>query len=616
MTRVRFLPVSMILLTAWACGSCATSTPTQPSMVSTVQPSAPALEATNEPIEVVEPIELPDPTLALFIANAAIDRSLQSAAQRVIGWWKPVSDPLDYRAILDRERTIDGSLSLGYPRSGGVVRSVELPFTGLHYSIIERHRARNTRYGTQQMIDIIEYGAAQVDKQYPASVLRMGNIGAKHGGKIPWSVTHHTGRDADIAFYVKRVKDGLHVPSPDLLHIDEQGIAVNHRDLQFDVDRNWILVKALLTHPEIEIQWLFISEPLKQKLLAHAQMLGEDSELLERASLVLHQPTESLPHDDHLHLRITCSKRDRLEGCLDTGPYWPWINWYDQDLFARSLTLMQAFDDPKPETRLAALDFLEKIRSPYAPEIALVRGIHDVDQRVRQRSLEVARAIPSWSATSIIAAQELITAPAATFEEQKIAYEILRRSKDPLVVDFVFARLNTDDVQTDEKVLAVRALSHVMSEEVVPRILDNVANQDISVRVELANILHRITNQMLGISWASTNEALIRDGIEAWNHWWAENKGLNRQQWLINGFSKYGIKADDEQLPLTAADQLITLLKHEHPHVVYNANRALQSLTHRWAPLEESSGIKLHRHWARWWTKNRSRLLEDSHAKR
>lgn len=621
MTRVRFLPVSMTLLVAWACSSsCATSSITQPAMFSTTPPNAfhasLASNGESESITIVEPIELLDPTPALLIANAAVDKSLQSAAKRVIGWWKPQSDTLDYRAILDSTRTIEGSLSVGYPRSGGVIGSVELPFNGAHYSIIERHRARNTRFGTQQMIDIIQHGAAQVDKVYPNSVLRMGNIGTKHGGKIPWSVTHHTGRDADIAFYVKRIKDGLHVPSPDLLFIDEKGIAIDRRDLQFDVDRNWILVKALLTHPEIETQWLFISEPLKQMLLARAEMLGEDPELIERASQVLHQPTESLPHDDHLHLRITCSKRDRLEGCLDSGPYWPWIDWHDQALFARSLELMQAFDDPKPEIRLAALDFLEKIRSPFAPEVALVRGVRDSEPRVRKRALEVARAIPSWSATSIVAAQQLIAAPGAALEEQQIAYEILRRSSDPLVVDFVFERLNTTDVQTAEKVLAARALSHFMSEELVPRILDNLATQEASVRVELTHVLHRITNQTLVVSWASNDDKTIRDGINAWNNWWLENKNLNRQQWLINGFSKYGIKTNGEHLPLSAADRLITLLKNENPHVVYNANRALQAITKRWAPLEESSGVKLHRHWASWWTKNRTRLLEESHATR
>lgn len=563
-----------------------------------------------------EPPVVIDLTPALLPANVAVDTALTTAARRVIGWWKTPQDPLRFSEILDNNRALSGSQSLGQPRNGSVLNSAELAFTGPHYSIIERHRARNTRFGTDQMIELIHYSAARVDEQFPGSILRVGNIGYKRGGKIPWSVTHNSGRDADLAFYVKRIDDGAHIPSPDLLHIDESGIAISHRDLQFDVERNWILVKALLTHPEIHTQWLFISEPLKQMLLAHALELGEDPDLIERASQILHQPTESLPHDDHLHLRITCSKRDRLEGCLDPGPFWPWIDWHDQDLFARSLELMRALDAPQPETRLAALNFLEKIRSPYAPEVALVRGIHDADPRVRQKALEVARAIPSWSATAIRAAQQFIAASGTTLDEQKIAYEILRRSSDALVSDFIFTRLHDPATSVDEQILAARALSHIMEPELVPRIIERFAHHDAPVRQELAQVLHRITNHAppaaKNIDWTRNDEAALASGIEFWNEWWQQNRNLDRQQWLINGFVSHGLEPYENTLSLASADHLIQLLRKQPDHIVYNANRTLQALTRRWAPLEETNGNKLHRHWAPWWNKNRSRLLHNA----
>ena len=46
---------------------------------------------------------------------------------------------------------------------------------------------------------------------------------------------------------------------------------------------------------------------------------GERQELIERASYVLHQPSDSQPHDDHMHIRIYCSPNDRSLGCLDFG---------------------------------------------------------------------------------------------------------------------------------------------------------------------------------------------------------------------------------------------------------------------------------------------------------
>ena len=38
---------------------------------------------------------------------------------------------------------------------------------------------------------------------------------------------------------------------------------------------------------------------------------GEDPSLLERAEAILHQPGDSAPHDDHLHVRIFCAEDDR-----------------------------------------------------------------------------------------------------------------------------------------------------------------------------------------------------------------------------------------------------------------------------------------------------------------
>ena len=89
---------------------------------------------------------------------------------------------------------------------------------------------------------------------------------------------------------------------------------------RFDIVRNWALVRALLSDPYMEVEYLFCSRSLKSYLLAHAQRIGEDPALIERAEELLHQPGDSLPHDDHLHLRIYCAADDRAYGCVDRGP--------------------------------------------------------------------------------------------------------------------------------------------------------------------------------------------------------------------------------------------------------------------------------------------------------
>jgi hypothetical protein len=42
-------------------------------------------------------------------------------------------------------------------------------------------------------------------------------------------------------------------------------------------------------------------------LIQHALATGDDPDLIWRAENVLLEPADSLPHDDHLHLRVACS---------------------------------------------------------------------------------------------------------------------------------------------------------------------------------------------------------------------------------------------------------------------------------------------------------------------
>lgn len=542
-------------------------------------------------------------------AHNLVHTSIELAATRVIGWWRTPQayDTLDYHQILDPNRALSGSVSLGSVRNGHLLNSAELPVESEHHSIIERHRRRNTRYGSDQIIELITYGARKVAAQFPGSVLRVGNIGRRGGGRIPWSNSHHTGRDADLAFYCVHIDDDLPVLAPDLLHFDDDGVSLERPDLRFDVARNWALARALLTHPEIRLQFLFISEGLKRLLLEHAESIGEDPELVAQARAVLHQPTDALPHNDHWHVRIACTKRDRLEGCLDAGPRWAWVDWHDEELLARSLELMRALEDEDRAVRLAALDYLERIRSPFAPEIALLRGVWDHDPVVKKRALEVAVAIPSWSATTIVAAKQFIADEHSTIDDRQHAYAILRRSGDALAVDFLLERLHHPAVTPAEKLFAARALSHIMDPALVPKLIDQLESQPPAVATELVRVLQRITNHTPPVEYL--NGQRQAQSVSLWRNWWEANKERTRDEWLQESFAAHGITVDVLH-DLRAVDHLIPLLRHAPEHVVYNANRRIQMLTHRWAPLEETDGETLHAHWTKWWGRNRARLLE------
>jgi len=93
----------------------------------------------------------------------------------------------------------------------------------------------------------------------------------------------------------------------------------------FDDARNWHFVRTLLLDPQADVQWIFCSRGIKARLLAYAIAHERDPRALFRASWVLHQPSRGHPHHDHFHVRIACEPAERLGGCRDREPIWPWM---------------------------------------------------------------------------------------------------------------------------------------------------------------------------------------------------------------------------------------------------------------------------------------------------
>jgi len=99
----------------------------------------------------------------------------------------------------------------------------------------------------------------------------------------------------------------------------------------FDVPRTWALVRALLTDPAAQVQWIFIQRDLAGLVVNQAKKEGEQPDLVAQAEELLRQPGDSAPHDDHLHVRFYCDPGQRSLGCVDRGPqrwlkkYWKYL---------------------------------------------------------------------------------------------------------------------------------------------------------------------------------------------------------------------------------------------------------------------------------------------------
>ncbi len=256
------------------------------------------------------------------------------------------------------------SLARGYCNGGHLHDGVRLPRVGDGYLIPPVWQHRGNNWGTDELVAIVVRAARRIHAESPEGTLYVGDLSPQQGGASQWHRSHQTGRDVDLIFYALDEQGQPARPPGNMYRYGEDGWTLRIGKaprLQFDVARNWLLVRALLEDPVVDVQHLFISAPLRQLLLDHAERAGEPKELVERARLVMQQPVDALPHDDHLHLRIFCPVSDRALGCRDRGP----LRWFKKTykyLTARKLvaTLPEAVREQvvRPFCRMIAASFV------------------------------------------------------------------------------------------------------------------------------------------------------------------------------------------------------------------------------------------------------------------
>lgn len=237
--------------------------------------------------------------------------------------------------------------SVGVPNQGVQTGALELPERGPGF---QRYRPKGkNHWGRPRLVSALQRIAAEVDAELPGSVLVIGDLGARDGGKIQGHASHRSGRDVDLLFYAL-TPAGAPVPSPGFVRYEADGLAVvpdSGDYLRLDVARQWLLIKKLLSDPQIGVQFLFISRPLEALVSDYARSRGEPLELVYHAQTVMLQPADSLPHDDHLHLRVACSPEETQAGCSGGGPYWEWLPELPSDRLEEQPLLEElAADDP------------------------------------------------------------------------------------------------------------------------------------------------------------------------------------------------------------------------------------------------------------------------------
>ena len=194
----------------------------------------------------------------------------------------------------DSNALFDSWLSLshtwGHGSSGYLLNARQMPKT--KYWIHRRFK----NYGTPEMLAIIKAGTQHLRKKFPsAPPVIIGDLSKRYGGHFPPHLSHQSGRDADIGYFIRG-------PYSHKL----KGLAlVNRRTI--DVAKTWAFLSGMLKTGLVESA--FIDYQLQKVLYRFAKKEGEWSE--EALNNIFSYPlwkgkmiSHLRGHSDHMHVRF------------------------------------------------------------------------------------------------------------------------------------------------------------------------------------------------------------------------------------------------------------------------------------------------------------------------
>jgi penicillin-insensitive murein endopeptidase len=267
------------------------------------------------------------------------------------------------RSLTNRYRplpkeALDDSVSIGSAVTGRLHAGKLLARSGRGYRVLPRTLLRGFFHGTSELVAAIVRAGRVIDERLPGSHLGVGNLSRSGGGDIPQSRSHNSGRDVDIAFFVVDSL-GRSVIGREFVDLNAAGASEGEGvPVFFDAHRNWEFVRAILLDSTIQVQYIFIADWLRTRIIDHARQVEPDSSLVCRAEEVLRQPLDSSPHADHFHVRIHCDLHDRLRGCRESGARHAWVERFNDAIQAHVNELIDRYQEGSEEERSRVLEEL------------------------------------------------------------------------------------------------------------------------------------------------------------------------------------------------------------------------------------------------------------------
>ena len=224
-----------------------------------------------------------------------------------VGAWPKPSSTFTARVAANAAALRFGK-SIGSPTEGHLIGGARLE-DAPYVRVLPHDAPGDVRWGLTPLVALVDRAARTVDKKFPGSVLEVGHLSRLGGGDVGDHASHESGRDADIAFYVKNNLE-KQVFSDHMVPFRGDGTASSWPGAKFDDAKNWALVSSFVQDPA-NVTYIFVSAPIRARLLAYAQKIGAAPAIRNRAALLMMQPHGSASHDDHFHVRIGCPSGQR-----------------------------------------------------------------------------------------------------------------------------------------------------------------------------------------------------------------------------------------------------------------------------------------------------------------
>ncbi|MBX3189962.1 MAG: penicillin-insensitive murein endopeptidase [Labilithrix sp.] len=221
--------------------------------------------------------------------HSTIDDGFEAPAELSASGPAPLADlsDADLEARLKGDLAALGSMSIGRTNGGALVSGVRMP-EGENWEVVHPALA----WGTRETVDALAHAIDAVAAKFPGTPKAfIGDISAKNGGHLHPHVSHQSGRDVDLGYYLT----GGH------------RWYANAAGENLDKPRTWHLVRTLIADSDIDL--ILVDTRIQRVLKAYALEIGEDPAWLDAIFQVGGKSKRPLlfhvsGHATHLHVRF------------------------------------------------------------------------------------------------------------------------------------------------------------------------------------------------------------------------------------------------------------------------------------------------------------------------